>query len=495
MPSRGQLIRLAAMAAALATGSLPAQTLARRLDARLDGPDLDRHLWGISVSDLQGRTLYGRNADRLFVPASNAKLVVSAAATVLLGPDFTVRTSVYGAGPLEGGVLHGDLVLYGRGDPTFSRRCYAVDETLPGACDTDPAAKLRDLAQQLRARGVREVRGDLIGDGSYFDAEPVHPFWESYDLSWWYAAPVTGLGFNDNSIDISVAPSASPWGYPLLAMTPDFGHLRLENRASMVQAGAERTFDIVRSPAGDSYTATGNLPVDAPERTERTAVIDPNLYAALALREELAAQGIVVRGTVRGTSDSLRYAHARGAPALAEVTSRPLRDWVFPILNTSQNWFADMLLKQLGRIHGSGGSWREGIAVERRFLIDSVGIDSTMFELSDGSGLASNNLVAPSALTGLLAFMRRHPTYDAFAAGMPRSGLPGSLRRRFTGTPLEGRVVAKTGTISRTNTLSGYVERSDGLVLIFSVMANHHALGSARMMQAIDSVIAELDRR
>ena len=154
-----------------------------------------------------------------------------------------------------------------------------------------------------------------------------------------------------------------------------------------------------------------------------------------------------------------------------------------------------MLVKQLGRRFGTGGSWDEGIKVERRFLIDSVGVDSTQFALVDASGLASNNLVSPLAFARLLAWMRKHPTYEAFAAGMPQSGATGSLRRRFIGTPLEGRVRAKTGSISRVNTLSGYVEREDGEVLIFSIQANHHTLGSARMIPAIDSVVVELAKQ
>src|SRR5690606_37240255 len=152
-------------------------------------------------------------------------------------------------------------------------------------------------------------------------------------------------------------------------------------------------FDVTRSQDGIRFIATGLLPADASDRTMHSAVADPDLYAALALRRELLAAGIVVLGDTRSTVDSTDYAAARATPALAEVTSRPLRDWVFPILNTSQNWFAEMLLTQLGRQLGASGSWREGLQVERRFLIDSVGIDSTHFALSDGSGLAANNLV------------------------------------------------------------------------------------------------------
>src|SRR5690606_12493793 len=140
------------------------------------------------------------------------------------------------------------------------------------------------------------------------------------------------------------------------------------------------------------------------------------------------------------------------------------------------------------------GSWRECLAVERRFLIDSVSIDSTLFALSDGSGLAANNLVAPVAFTQLLSWMRNHPTYEPFSAGMPQSGELGSLRRRFISTPLEGRLRAKTGSINRVNSLSGYVERETGQVITFSIQANNHTLGSSGMIPAIDSVVIELAR-
>jgi D-alanyl-D-alanine carboxypeptidase/D-alanyl-D-alanine-endopeptidase (penicillin-binding protein 4) len=492
---RRQVLLSLSLAAGLIAPSIAAQSLARRLDARLDAPDLNRHLWGVAIADANGRLLYGRNADRLFIPASNAKLVVAAVATAMLGPDFTVRTSLYGAGPVVEGELRGDLVLYGRGDPTFSKRCYDIDDTRAGACDNDPAAKLRDLARQLRERGILRVNGDLVGDGSYFDDELVHPAWETYDLNWWYAAPVSALGFNDNALDVVIEAADSGEVQPRISMGPEIGMASLDNRALIGPRGVERTFDVIRSRDGTRYVASGVLPLGATRRTEYAAVTDPGRFTALALRRELLAEGIVVMGTVRGTVDSTDFAVARATPSLAEVVSRPLRDWVFPVLNTSQNWFAEMLVKQLGRQFGQGGSWREGTEVERRFLIDSVGIDSTQFALVDASGLASNNLVSPLALTRLLGWMRRHPTYDAFAAGLPQSGAAGSLRRRFIGTPLEGRVRAKTGSISRVNTLSGYVERADGQVLIFSIQANHHTLGSARMIPAIDSVVVELAKR
>jgi D-alanyl-D-alanine carboxypeptidase/D-alanyl-D-alanine-endopeptidase (penicillin-binding protein 4) len=470
------------------------QSLSRRLETRLDRAPFDRHLWGVAVADQRGRLLFGRNADRLFVPASNTKLVVTATAAALLPADFTVATSVYPAGPVVDGVVRGDLVLYGRGDPAFSKRCYAVDTLAAGACDTDPAARMRELASQLAARGIREVEGDLVGDGSWFEPRIVHPGWEGYDLTWWYAAPVSGLTYNDNSLDVRHAPGPRPGAPPLLSFTPDYGDVVLENRAATGPAGSSSTFDIFRGELPQQFFASGSLPADGRGTTEYLAVADPNRYAAQAFRAVLAEAGIAIGGATRSTTDSTRYAHARAVAPLAEVHSRPLRDWIFPILNTSQNLFAEVLLKQLGRQFRGAGSWETGLDVERRFLIDSVGVDSTQFSLSDGSGLSSTNFLSPLAFTQLLGYMRRHPSWPTFSAGLPVSGQRGSLRFRFTGTPLEGRVRAKTGSISGVNTLSGYVERPDGSWRVFSVQANHHVLGGRAMTRQIDSVVVEMGR-
>ncbi|HEY3011218.1 MAG TPA: D-alanyl-D-alanine carboxypeptidase/D-alanyl-D-alanine-endopeptidase [Gemmatimonadales bacterium] len=481
---------------ALSVLSVPAvaqKDLKHRIDARLNAAPFNRQFWGIALIDEGGRLLYGRNESRLFVPASNTKLVVSAVAAALLPPDWRVKTSLYG-GAIVGGVLQGDLVLYGRGDPTIDRRCYATDSTLAGVCDTDPFARLRQLVDALRAKGVRAVAGDVVGDGSYFEPTLVHPNWEAFDLNWWYAAPVSGLGFHDNSVDFDWQPGQTLGAPALITMTPDLGDIGFENRTVTVAPGGDTDVGdrFFRQPGTLQIWAEGNVALDNPPRTESFALPDPNLYAARALRQVLAEAGISVTGTTRSTTDSLLYARMRTAAPLAEVLSRPLRDWIFPIMNTSQNWFAEMLLKQLGRQFGKAGSWPEGLDVERRFLIDSVRVDSTQFSLSDGSGLSSSNLVSPLAFTQLLRFMRRHPRYSTFAAGLPQAGLVGSLRTRFQGTPLAGRVRAKTGSISRVHSLSGYIELGGGRALTFSVEANHHAEPSATMLAMIDSVVVEM---
>ena len=345
-------------------------------------------------------------------------------------------------------------------------------------------------------KGVRAVAGDVVGDGSYFEPTLVHPNWEAFDLNWWYAAPVSGLGFHDNSVDFDWQPGPAIGAPAAITISPDLGDIGFENRTLTVAPGGESDIGdrFFRHPGTLQIWAEGTVALDNPPRTESFAVPDPNLYAARVLRQALADAGIAVTGTTRSTTDSLLYAHKRAAVPLAEVQSRPLRDWIFPILNTSQNWFAEMLVKQLGRQFGKAGSWLEGLAVERRFLIDSVRVDSTQFSLSDGSGLSSSNLVSPLVFTQVLQFMRRHPRYAGFAAGLPVAGLAGSLRTRFVGTPLAGRVRAKTGSIARVQSLSGYIETGGGKALIFSVQANHHAETGRTMLAAIDSVVVEMVR-
>src|SRR5689334_5631200 len=208
-------------------------SLERRIAQLVDTPPFDRASWGIYVVDDRGRVLYQRNADRFAVPASNTKLVVTAAAAVLLPADYRVKTSLYVNGRVEGGVLYGDLILYGRGDPTWSARCYSVDTLAPGACDSTFTA-IDAIADSIRARGIRRITGKLVGDGSYFEPTLIHYGWNAWDLTWWYAAPVSGLGFHDNSVDFHIAPGAAVDAPPVVTWSPDLGLITFENRARTV---------------------------------------------------------------------------------------------------------------------------------------------------------------------------------------------------------------------------------------------------------------------
>lgn len=488
-----------ALAATVATVAAPAAhaqgtNLARELDRLLDSPPFHRNHWGMVVMEMDGRVVAGRHAEQLFMPASNTKLLVAAAAAVLLPPGFTVTTSLYGGGPISGGTLQGDLVLYGRGDPTLSKRCYAVDTTVAGVCSADAGEPLRRLARQLREAGVTTIAGDLIGDGSWFEPVLVHPTWEVYDLNWWYAAPVSGLGVLDNAVSVMHAGGLAVGAPAAIRIEPEVEGVELLNHTRTVADREAQTLDYFRREGSLTIIAEGTVRRSTRETTQYFALPDPNLFTASIFRRILAEEGIAITGGTRSTTDSMATRPYRGQPPLAEIRSRPVEDWIFPVQNSSQNLFAEVLLKQLGRQFRGEGSWSAGLEVVHRFLVDSVGIDSTQFRQVDGSGLSAQNLVSPMAFAQLLRWMRTHPRYQAFAAGLPRSGQRGSLRTRFVGTPLEGRVVAKTGSITSVNTLSGYIERPGRSPLIFSLQANHHALPSSMVVRQIDSVVVRMGR-
>jgi len=469
-------------------------SLERRLTTLLDQPPFNRANWGVYVVD-DGKVLFARNADRFYVPASNTKLVVSAAATVLLPADYRVTTSVYANGRVDNGVLHGDLVLYGRGDPTWSERCFSVDSLAPGACDSAFTA-VDAIADSIRARGLKRVTGKLVGDGSYFEPVLVHPGWNAWDLNWWYAAPVSGLGFHDNSVDFQITPGAAVDQPPKITWNPDLGMIGFENRARTGPADSGSTIgdNFFRRPGTLDIWAEGTAALGRAPWIESFALPDPNLYAARALATALQKKGVSIEGGAASTTDSTVYRAVRLSTPLTEYLGRPLPDVIFPILNTSQNWFAEMLLKILGRELAGAGSWEKGLEVEKRFLIDSVKIDSTAFALDDGSGLSAGNLVTPHAFVQLLDYMYRHPKRAPFLAALPHAQQPGSLLKRFVGTPLEGRVRAKTGSIYRVNTLSGYIERADGRRFTFSIQANGHSVPGRQMLAQIDSLVVQMAR-
>ncbi len=476
------------------TASAAGQSNRARLTTALDLPPLDRHHWGVAVLDNRGRLVFGRNAERLFVPASNTKLIVAATAIAMLAPDWTVRTPVYAGGPVLNGTLSGDLILYGQGDPTWSARCFGLDTAGPGICETDPFARLRPLASALKARGVVRIGGAIIGDGSAFERLLVHPTWENDDLAWGYAAPVSGLGFNENLVTATLEPTVEG-RRAALTVSPDLGGLTIDNRVVTVGDSGITRINWTRAEGQAIAVATGTIRLHAAPERDELAVADPNRFAALALASVLKDSGIVVLGGVRSTTDPILTASSRTEPPLAEAISRPLADWIFPILNVSQNWVAEMLIKQLGRRFGLGGSWHEGLAVERRFLIDEVGLDSTQFVIHDGSGLSAKNAISPLVFARLLAFMRGHPAFETFSAGIPTASGIGSLRNRFAGGPFQGLIRAKTGSIGQVNSLSGFVERTTPSRLpcrTFSVQANHHTLGGRAMIQAIDSVVTAI---
>jgi D-alanyl-D-alanine carboxypeptidase/D-alanyl-D-alanine-endopeptidase (penicillin-binding protein 4) len=453
----------------------------RALDALLDGRPVERAFWGVEFVDARtGDVLYARNAERHFVPASNMKLIVTATALDQLGSDYTYRTSIYTNGRIEGGTLVGDLILYGRGDPNLS-----------GRYTTGPTAIFTALADSLRARGVERVEGRVVADESYFDADYTRPDWEAYDLLWWYAAPVSALSFNDNSIDFTIRPG--PVGQPpAISGTPATSFWSLQNTALTVARldSTDAPLDFTRVPGTNRVIAYGAVEAGSPEDTESFSVVNPAGYTATVFRETLEASGISVAvDSVSVISDPALSPVDSSSTLLAEHVSPPLDRVISSINKRSQNWHAEQLLKTLGKLERGTGSFRDGIAVEREFL-ERIGIAPEAVEIRDASGLSANNLVTPHALTTVLRVMLRHPHADVFFTSLPAAGGDGSLRTRFAQGPAAGRVYAKTGSIQNVNSLSGYLVPTPSDTLAFSILANNHGLDENLVIAAIDSAVS-----
>jgi len=471
-----------------------APSLRRRVESILAGSEARRGFWGIEVIRLSdGKTLYSRFAKELFQPASNLKLFTTAAAIEKLGPDFVFRTAVEsGAAPdAEGRV--GDLVLVGRGDPDLSGRVlpyqYDSEWQMPG----DGA--FQELANQVAAKGVREVSGNLILDDRYFLYEPHSHGWTLEDSQWGYAAPVAALAFNDNALRLHVEPGASVGEPARVWLEPAGDHFRLKNRVATAAARTPRKIFVERACGSRQLDVWGEIPLGGKAAEDWVAVDDPSeLIGDLFLRA-LNERSILVRGRVVARHRT-RVEAAMGPETvtetspravLAEHVSLPLRESIKVTNKASHNLHAEMLLRTLGREVKNFGSLTTGLEVLSEFAI-RAGIAPEEIHFADGSGLSREDLVTPHAITTLLAYMARSPNAEAFFESLPVAGADGTLAERFGRTSAKGRIVAKTGTLEHVNALSGYMDLRSGERLAFSILGNSHLLKSGEAVHVIDQI-------
>jgi serine-type D-Ala-D-Ala carboxypeptidase/endopeptidase (penicillin-binding protein 4) len=455
--------------------------LAARIDAVIASPALRGVAWGIEVRDAEtGRVLYRHGADRPMPAASALKLVGAAAAVHYLSPEYRFRTTLYADGEVRDGTLHGDLVLYGRGDPTISARHFATRTSV-----------LEGLADSLRARGIRRIAGGVVADESWFDGHHLHPDWNENSRRWWYGAPVSALGFNDNAIDLRVEPGTALGRPARITALPASGFHAVENRTT-TSAGGAWTVSFDRVPGTNRFVATGQVPRNAGVRVQSVAVLDPAGYAGTVFREVLERSGIEVeRRDVRVAASASASASAWAVP-LVEYRSPALPAVIDPILRNSQNWFSEQVVKTLGREVQGEGSWAAGLVLTETFLVQEVGVPWTEFGLRDASGLSAFNRITPSALATLLEYVHRTPGQAVVRESLPVSGRTGSLRDRLA--DLGPRVRAKTGFISGVNALAGYVTTASGAEAVFVVVANDTGQPRARIRQGIDDVVRAVAR-
>jgi D-alanyl-D-alanine carboxypeptidase/D-alanyl-D-alanine-endopeptidase (penicillin-binding protein 4) len=499
---------------AAAAGS-PVARLQQELAQAFGDPSVNA-LWAVEIQSFEtGEVFYQQNAHLLVMPASNMKIVTMAVAADRLGWDFRFTTEVKTRGAVAGGVLKGDLVVSGNGDPTMS--------------DRDKANRYQAFeswADQLKAAGISRIDGRIIGDDNLFDDQPLGEGWMWDDLTGSSAPPGGALQFNENLVRVVIAPAATAGQPATVRLEPEGSGLTLRANVMTVAAPTTPTTPVTPDPTlpralrlsrglgSSTLEVTGVILAGAPETSRLTPVLNPTIYYVNSLRDTLIRKGVEVAGAAVDIDDVMDEARPAGLlRTLITHQSPPLSEIGKTFMKVSQNTFGETLMTTIGERSGHAQRFVEAAAVQaatagplaasvlpaQHYQVEAArevyeevlstwGIPETQHVLADGSGLSRYNFVTAHMLVRILRQMARDPRHAAaFEATLPIAGKDGTLERRMKGTRAENNVHAKTGTISNVRSLSGYVRTRDNELIGFSVIANNFKARSA----TIDAV-AEL---
>lgn len=440
--------------------------LAEELTRVLSDPRTQDGTTGLRVVDEgDGTVLFDRHGSTPLIPASNTKLLTGAAALDTLGGSFRFHTDVLVDGEVSSrGVLRGDLVLRGHGDPTALESDYV------------------DLAEQVRAAGITRVTGRVLADDTYFEQRAYHPGWDPDDAPYYYAAQISALtlapdtDYDSGTVIVRTTPGSDPGepAVPQVVPASAAGYVEILNETTTGATGSSSTLSVTRNPGTNEIVLTGRVPAGTSARTTWVTVDQPELLAATVFDEALADAGVRTRGRVaEGTA-------ADDAVRVARDESMPLAEMMVPSMKLSNNMHAEALVKTMSAESGEPGepgSWVEGVAVVEDFLrADDVEVAG--LSLADGSGLARANQISPTTLTSALRAFTDEPWFDVYETSLPVAGVAerfvgGTLRSRMAGTPAQGNLRGKTGSLTGVTALSGYVTGADGREYVFAMISNY----------------------
>ena len=451
------------------------RALQRDVDAILADPALARGYWGVLAVGLKDdEPLYALNARRLFVPASNMKIVTLAAAAEALGWDYTYSTTVRAAGAIDNGVLEGDLVVAGSGDPSL------------GAADGMADRVFADWAARLRNAGIRTVAGRLVADTTAFRGEPFGDGWMWDDLVDEYSAGIGALQLNEDAVRLSVAPGPAVGASAAITLTPFPAALTIDNNVVTDPPGSEPTVRVRRLPGVSRLDVSGTIPLDHAPIAMGVSVPDAARFFLDSLRAALIRNGIDVKGST-AVEGRPQVANAPAAGSrepqgrtLFVYKSPPLSTLAMRLMKISQNQYAETLFRTVGGRDGIMG------------ILGPWGIDAADLIQRDGSGLSRYDLVTPQTFVAILAHIAREPKLrDPFERSLPIAGALG-LTNRMKGTAAEGNARAKTGSMTGVRALSGYVTDADGEALAFSILVNNFDAQPATIDRATDAIVVRL---
>lgn len=464
--------------------------LQRQIETIVHQPALEPGIFAVKIVSLDtGVVIYEQNANKFVRPASNMKLYTVATALDRLTPDYHFSTSVYAKEKPEDGKVKGDLIVYGRGDPSLAARFN----------NGDYFKGINDLAARIVAAGVKRIKGDLVADESYFNGAPLGGGWEWEDLQWADGPQISALTVNDNVLHLTVMP-AEKIGAPLIVTTAPGPFIAISNRGTTTARGTKSELRLYRAVGANTLEISGSLPLGDTGFTGEVAIPDPALAFVTMLRDALGKRGVKVDGRVR-TLDGRAGASLITAPTqpanvpqpagLFEIASLPSPAFsaiAAQTLKPSQNLYTELILRTLGtpRLTPSQTSEEAGLIAVRNFL-RQAGVGENLV-INDGSGLSRNDLITANATVQLLTFMSKHRYYQAFYDALPIAGVDGTLRLRMRDTPAQGNLHAKTGSLSSVASLSGYVTTAAGEHLVFSMMLNNYPSASAVRRDSIDAI-------
>jgi D-alanyl-D-alanine carboxypeptidase/D-alanyl-D-alanine-endopeptidase (penicillin-binding protein 4) len=448
--------------------------VARKIDSLLNLSELTSANCGVAIYSLKsGAYLYERNSRKLFMPASNVKLVTTAAGLHYLGESFRFKTVFYHTGQIRDGKLEGDLIIKGYGDPTISNR---FGGTVTGV--------LEEWADSIRAYGINSIKGNITADVSYFDTVALGPGWSWDDLSYWYAAEVSALNFNDNCVNLYFKP-ASQIGDPVqIRFEPQTGYINWKNYTSTNTT--VNSIDYFRNPQTNQILFLGSIPITDTNwmADQYVSVHQPANFCQFVFKEVLETKEIKVKNDkVKADPYSRRLLFRWESHSLSEI--------VAVINKRSQNLYAECLLKTLGQEVKKEGSFRGGAVVLEEFLA-MAGIPADQFRIFDGSGLSYLNLLSPYAITRLLSFVSTQPYFESFYQSLAVPGQDRSLNNRMKGVIDKDKMRLKTGLIGNSICLSGYVTDQKGNLYVVSSMFNNFKVSKQRIWEIQDAIFESI---
>jgi D-alanyl-D-alanine carboxypeptidase/D-alanyl-D-alanine-endopeptidase (penicillin-binding protein 4) len=450
--------------------------LQARLDSILHREDDGRLHYGARVVEIStGREIYAHEIDQPLMPASNGKIAVGAAGMDMFGPDHVFKTYL----AIDGD----DLWLIGTGDPAPG------DSKIAKAHHQTTVTLLEQWAAALKKRGVSHVKGKLYYYDAAFEAQQIHPSWSKSFAGDWYAAPVGGLNFNDNCVDIAVKPTTAG-ELVSYTVTPPVKNIRIVNEC---KSGGKGDADVDREPDAMVYKLKNSA--TQPTELQSKSVVDPGAFFADALRTQLETKGIKIDGQTQRADHPLGGKNEPPIEKIVAVNESKMSDVMWRINKDSQNMFAEAMCKNLGRAWAAKqgrdepGSWENGGKAVREFMKKN-GIDDSKYVIVDGSGLSRENRVTAHIVSEVFVAMARHRNSEAFRKSLSVVGEDGTLKKRMK--EISGRFMGKTGYIGGVRSLSGYVKTRDGSWLVVSMIFNGIEGTVKRVEEMQDDVVRVL---